>query len=210
MQERNQINRSATFTTVYLVRHGQTDWNLDGRLQGLNDIELNKTGLQQAAQLAQYFKKQHWDVLISSPLKRAYKTAQIIAEPLSIPGIQVMDELIERDHGQSTGMTTEKRKLKFPDGVPGQETVEALQQRALFALNKIVDHYQGSRVLVVSHGELINAILFLVSKGRIGTGITKLGNGCISQVRLTDEHWIVDFAGTKMEELDFYLPCEAY
>lgn len=63
---------------IYIVRHGQTDWNLEGRYQGRTDIDLNETGIKQAEKIRQELKSVKFDKVFSSPLKRAYKTAQII------------------------------------------------------------------------------------------------------------------------------------
>ena len=64
---------------IYIVRHGQTDWNVEGRNQGRTDIELNETGIKQAEEIAKKLEGKKFDMVFSSPLKRAYKTAQIIS-----------------------------------------------------------------------------------------------------------------------------------
>ena len=68
------MNLTSTQTTIYLVRHGETDWNATGRLQGQEDVELNANGQQQALSLAKHFNTVWFDVIISSDLKRAYQT----------------------------------------------------------------------------------------------------------------------------------------
>jgi len=83
-------------TTICIIRHGETDWNSSGKLQGCEDIELNDLGRKQAIETSRYFETEKWDVVVSSPLKRAYETAQIIADRLSIPVIQVVEEIVER------------------------------------------------------------------------------------------------------------------
>jgi hypothetical protein len=83
-------NTPAPSTTICILRHGETDWNSTGRLQGCEDIELNAVGREQAVQVAGYLEKEPWDIIISSPLKRAYETARIIAMRLSI----ITDKLI--------------------------------------------------------------------------------------------------------------------
>ena len=72
-------------TLLYLVRHGQTDWNLQRRIQGSTDIALNDTGRAQAARAGQLLARRHWDVLASSPLSRAYETAEIIGGYIALP-----------------------------------------------------------------------------------------------------------------------------
>lgn len=96
-------------TTICLVRHGETDWNACGRLQGKTDIPLNDKGRTQANQCGMYLAKSDWDVIISSPLKRAVETAEIISSYIVQPTILTMVEFIERDYGDAEGMTfTEK------------------------------------------------------------------------------------------------------
>src|ERR1035437_4138349 len=123
-------------TTICIIRHGETDWNLSGKLQGHEDIELNNLGREQAIQLAQYFKAEPWDVIVSSPLKRAYETAQIIASHVSVSTVHVVDEIIERSYGSASGLTPEERRSRFPNGIPDQEDFEHLRQRAMSSLTK--------------------------------------------------------------------------
>ena len=84
---------------IYVVRHGQTDWNLQGRCQGWHDIELNQTGIEQAEKLAKLLADVKFDVCFSSPLKRAVKTAQTIYD-----GNIILDQrIIERGNGELEG-----------------------------------------------------------------------------------------------------------
>ena len=74
-----------TITTICLVRHGQTDWNALGKLQGQTDIPLNELGKIQARQCGEFLSEEDWDVIISSPLKRARETAEIISNYIEVP-----------------------------------------------------------------------------------------------------------------------------
>ena len=87
----------------YVVRHGQTDWNAKGRIQGKTDIELNEIGIEQARQLKALIKDYNIDLIISSPLKRARKTAEIINETVKC-NIIFEDSLKERGYGIFEGM----------------------------------------------------------------------------------------------------------
>ena len=178
---------------ICLIRHGQTDWNAAGRIQGREDIELNPIGRQQALETAQYLQQWQWDAVISSPLKRAYVTAEIIAQQLKLPSVQAMDEFMERDFGECSGLTTAQRKHYFPDGhIPGQETLETLQKRVLLGLNGLKNQ-QKARVLVVAHGGVINALLAQLSKGEIGTGKTILHNACLNLFQYQQEWQILAY-----------------
>lgn len=192
------INR----TVICIIRHGETDWNSTGRLQGCEDIELNDRGRQQAAQLAGYLKKEHWDLILSSPLKRAYETAQIIGAELSLTDIQVIEQLRERDYGQASGLLPEERRSRFPDGViPGQEEFEHLRSRAMVAFTRIARENEGKRIIVVSHGAFTNSILYALSGGEYGSFKTRLKNGCVNRIIHQDNSWLVEFYNKTVEEL---------
>ena len=86
---------------LYVVRHGQTDWNLAGRLQGWSDIELNQTGVSQAQKVRDELSDINFDLCLASPLKRAAKTAEIICENKCEI---IFDELlVERSYGKKEG-----------------------------------------------------------------------------------------------------------
>jgi uncharacterized phosphatase len=188
-------------TTICIIRHGETDWNTEGKLQGHEDIELNDIGRTQAIQSALYFESGHWDAIVSSPLKRAYETAQIIGEKLSIPKIHVFDEIIERSYGSGSGLLPDERRSRFPYGIPDQEKFEHLRQRAMNGLNKIANEFEGKRVIVVSHGGLINSILYTLSDSEFGSFKTRLKNGCVSMIVLQDNKWTIEFYNKTIEEL---------
>jgi uncharacterized phosphatase len=186
-------------TVICIVRHGETDWNAQGRLQGREDIELNNAGREQAQKMAAYLSRETWDVLVSSPLKRAYETAQIIARRLSIPEITVEELITERDYGQASGLWPEERRSRFPDSIPGQEDFELLRLRAIAGIEKIAKDHRGKRILVISHGALTNSILYTLSGGEFGSFKTRLKNGCINQITLHKDKWTVDFYNKTIE-----------
>lgn len=163
-----------------LIRHGQTDWNAVGRIQGLEDIELNTVGRTQALQTGLYLQQWPWDRIISSPLKRAAESAEIIAQQLNLAPIEIMDVFMERDYGDCSGMTAAQRKQSFPDGIiPRQETLETLQKRVLKGLQQLTLEPQA-RTLIVTHGGVINSLLAHVSHGEIGTGKSVLHNASLA------------------------------
>ncbi len=196
----NNLNKEL-LTTICIIRHGETDWNSSGKLQGREDIELNNLGREQASQIAQYFKTEPWDVIVSSPLKRAYETAQIIGSQLSIQNIYIVDEMIERCYGSASGLLPEERQMRFPDGITDQEDFEHLRQRAMTGLAKIANDFKGKRIIVVSHGGLTNSILYSISGGEFGSFKTRLKNGCINKIKLQNNKWSVEFYNKTVEEL---------
>ena len=141
---------------IYVVRHGQTDWNVEGRCQGWTDVELNQTGLKQAAQLATKLSGIKFDVCFSSPQKRALKTAQIIYN-----GEIIVDQRIkERGKGELEGRTGVKQMVKqlginYYDPEENSFGIERLldfQSRLRSFWNEVLGKYTGKNVLVVTHG----------------------------------------------------------
>ena len=197
----NRNEHKDSVTTICIIRHGETDWNASGRLQGSEDIELNNSGREQAIQIAGYFQDEPWDVVVSSPLKRAFETAEIIATSLEISTVHLVDELRERSYGSGSGLLPEERRLRFPDGIPDQEEFEHLRQRAMIGLTKIANEFKGKRIIVVSHGGLTNSILFTLSDGEFGSFKTRLKNGCISKITEQNSKWSVEFYNKTADEL---------
>lgn len=198
--KRNEHENSVT--TICIIRHGETDWNSSGRLQGSEDIELNNLGREQAIQIAGYFQEEPWNIVVSSPLKRAFETAEIIATSLAIPTVHVVDELKERSYGSGSGLLPEERRHRFPYGIPDQEEFEHLRQRAMIGLTKIATDFKGKRIIVVSHGGLTNSILYSLSNGEFGSFKTRLKNGCINKLILKNNVWEIEFYNKTTEELN--------
>lgn len=172
-------------TTVFLVRHGETDWNRNGKYQGSSDVPLNALGMQQVAQLADYLKTHELaptgDAIVSSPLSRALVTARAIGDALGIDEILTDADLQERSYGKAEGLTLVQREAQWPDGNwPGLEDWGHVAERAMRALDLVGQRFAGQRVFVVCHGGLINSILAVLSDGAIGTGKTTIINTSIS------------------------------
>ena len=178
-------------TSICLVRHGETDWNKEGRVQGSIDIPLNEDGILQAQECAEFLQQFSWDIIITSPLQRAKQTAEIINEKLQIPFI-VMDDFREKNYGDAEGMTIQERNTKFPDRkYPNEESRTILTDRVMNGINIIYKNYPNQKILLVAHGGVINAILADLSGGEIGSGKTKLVNACISNIYHSDKKWSI-------------------
>ena len=135
-------------TTLLLVRHGETDWNADGRLQGQTDRPLNDYGRGQARQLATELADGELEAIYSSDLSRARETAEIVGERLGLP-VALDSDLREKDWGTWEGLTAAERDRV---GFVGEST-QAHQERMLRALRRIAErHPDDRRVLVVTHG----------------------------------------------------------
>lgn len=188
-----------TKTVIGLLRHGQTNWNIDFRLQGVTDIPLNETGIAQAKIAGEVIANaanegKDWDVILSSPLSRARDTAVMVSEALGVSGISIEELLLERSFGEAEGLSHEEWKAKYNDTnqVPGGESLEQLEARAWILLQRILDQHEGKRVLTVSHGALIRTLLRLVSNGEFPREGERLGNACLSVFEHSLENgWIV-------------------
>ena len=202
-----------TKTVIGLLRHGQTNWNIDFRLQGVTDIPLNETGIEQAKVAGKALAEaaaagQTWDLILTSPLSRARDTAVIVSESIGVSRLDVEELLLERSFGEAEGLSHEEWKATYNDTnhVPGGETVEALEARAWILLQRLLDHHSGKRVLTVSHGALIRTLLRLVSQGEFPREGERLGNACLSIFEHTDETgWLVSSYEPKTLKLGNHL-----
>ncbi len=168
-------------TTVCWVRHGETDWNREGRLQGQEDVPLNEHGRMQAAQCARHVAAMPWDAMVASPLSRARDTAEVIAREAGLSPLPLWPDLMERHYGDGEGLTIAERRRRFPDGViPGVESDAAFGRRIEAALARLAQDYSGQRVLVVAHGGTINGVLGIVAQGQVGTVHEVLANCSLS------------------------------
>ncbi|KUM32510.1 histidine phosphatase [Arthrobacter sp. EPSL27] len=150
-----------TLTTFALIRHGQTDWNAERRLQGSTDIPLNDVGRGQARDAADALAGTQWDAIVSSPLGRAAETADLIAAGLGRAVARRVPELTERSFGPAEGLQDgpELDALRIPGGFRGAESEEAAADRGLAALEALAEEFRGGRVLVVTHGSLLRVSL---------------------------------------------------
>jgi broad specificity phosphatase PhoE len=141
-------------TTLLLVRHGETDWNADGRLQGQTDRPLNDFGRRQARTLAEQLAGEELEAIYSSDLSRARETAEIVGERLDLP-VELDPELREKDWGTWEGLTAvERDRVEFVG-----ESAEEHRERTLRALRRIAERHPGDgRVLVVTHGGSIRRV----------------------------------------------------
>ena len=137
---------------IYLVRHGQTDWNLEGRYQGRIDIELNSKGREQASEIKEKLKEIKFDKVFSSPLKRALETAQIIRDD----DIEIDERLIERCNGELEGKLKSEcvNMVDFTDendSKLGIEPLSTFRGRIENFLSEIEKKYNGKNILIVTH-----------------------------------------------------------
>jgi broad specificity phosphatase PhoE len=166
-------------TRFCLIRHGQTDWNLEGRYQGQSDVPLNLVGREQAHTLARQLSGQSFSAIFSSDLIRAKETADILASVLKAPVI-VDSRLREINQGEWEGQLVEVLKAKYnglwemrtvdPAGVrpPGGETVGEVAARMYAAMDDIANQFPEGEVLIISHGLALATVICKAKGMKVG------------------------------------------
>ncbi len=150
---------------LYVVRHGRTDWNVKGIIQGTTDIPLNEEGRKQVKELAQKHDLESFDLCFSSPLKRTRETAEII---IGNKKEIILDRLlIERSYGEFEGNPidydlTVKIWTDLDEKMNGIESTRECLERAQKFLRKIKRDYPNKTILIVSHGGFIKALHFSI------------------------------------------------
>ncbi|MCB2293494.1 histidine phosphatase family protein [Clostridium algoriphilum] len=185
-------------TTITLVRHGETSWNVLGKFQGCQDIILSTEGIKQAEYLSKRFVNK-FDCIYTSPLKRAKQTAEIISQNSNITPM-VEEGLTEIDFGEWEGLTVKEVVTNFPekyiewkndelDGpmCGGEISLKIASNRAKEAILKIAEKHQGENVIIVAHGGIIKAGLVGVFDWKMNMYHKMiLGNTSVSKIIFDD------------------------
>lgn len=199
---------------VYLIRHGETEWNREQRSQGCNDIELSDVGRLQAQALANRLKNDNIDMFFSSSLKRAYETASLIAED---KGRDVLKhkEFIEVGMGKWEGLTWSEIKERYPDvssiwrqsphlaRIPDAESLIKVRERSMGKLMEILNENPDKNILVVSHGITIKTMICTIMgidisnihkirQENTAVNIFKFGKRGFETLLLNDAHHLED------------------
>jgi broad specificity phosphatase PhoE len=182
-------------TWMLLARHGETEWNREGRWQGQTDVALNETGRQQARELAAWLVEQPLDVIVSSDLERAHETARIVAEAKRM-AVSTDAGLREIDVGSWGGLTPDEIAQRFPgmtthDG----ETNEQHLARVVAAFRRIAGEHRGKRILIVSHGKTLRVI----RRHATGRPVSLLGNCETARLRFDGERFVDDWGERERE-----------
>jgi probable phosphoglycerate mutase len=185
-------------TTILLIRHGETEWNRNGRWQGHADIPLSAAGRAQAQALAQRLRQEgaRFDHLYASDLSRALETAQIIGQELGQP-VHPFRALREVDVGSWSGLTRDE----IVDRVPGAfttvfhssdgESQEIFTRRVGEGLLNLVQRHPGERLAIVTHGGTIRAMLryLYTLQGMAEAPPAQIGNTSITEIQLEGTAW---------------------
>jgi probable phosphoglycerate mutase len=159
-------------TLILLIRHGQTEWNRVERFRGRADVPLNETGLAQAEATGRRVAAEWQPVAIyTSPLSRAVKTAEAIAQHFNLP-VQIHPGLADIDYGEWQGLTPDEARQRWPEEIdawynrphlariPGGETLDALRTRAMHTVHELASRHPGETIALVGH-TVINRIILL-------------------------------------------------
>lgn len=194
-------------TNLFITRHGETLWNTQKRFQGFKDSPLTENGINRAKRLNQVVKNNDIEVIVSSPLKRAHDTAMYAKGDLDIPVVE-MDEFREMNLGQWEGRTLEELEKEDGDNYKkywntpfeyetrNGENFQDLLDRINIGLIKVIEQFEGKRVLLVTHGMTLMAILSILTKRdlneiikepvRAQTGITHIEIGVLKNKLILD------------------------
>ncbi|KAI3452050.1 hypothetical protein Pfo_008715 [Paulownia fortunei] len=190
---------SLKYAEIIVIRHGETEWNADHRIQGHLDVDLNGVGRQQAVAVADRLSREpKISAVYSSDLKRAFDTAEIIAKSCRVLEVTKDPDLRERHLGDLQGVVFHETAKVNPEAhkafvsnrddqeIPGGgESFNQLYERCTLALQRIAKKHRGERVVVVSHGGTIRALHRRASPHRRSTG--KVLNTSVNVFHLSDE-----------------------
>ncbi len=148
--------------TIYVARHGQSVFNLQNKVCGITDVELTDKGFEQAKKLADLIHSENIDLILTSPLKRAFDTSKIISERCNIP-IQIETMLIEQNYGVYEGVDRSDEnflanKRQFAFKYPNGESQMQVASRVYTLLDRLKNNYPDKSILLLSHGGVCRII----------------------------------------------------
>src|SRR4051812_39238986 len=191
-------------TRLCLVRHGETAWNAEGRVQGQLDVPLNATGLAQARAVAAVLKNESFTAIYSSDLIRAQQTAQPVADLLK-KKVVLDEKLRERHYGAFQGMTYAEAKAQLPEGYArfrardpeydfaSGESLRDFSGRSLLFIREAVQKHEGENLLLFTHG----GVLEMVYRHATGRGLStprdfEIPNAAINRIEIGATGWRVE------------------
>lgn len=190
-------------TEITIIRHGETIWNAEKRIQGHQNSQLNENGITQAELVAEALTKREFDVLISSDLGRAAQTAQIINAKLQLP-LEYNSRLRERSFGKVEGMNFAEMKARYPDefnrykardpkfAFPGGESLEQLFNRVTSEIEAIARKFQNQKVLLIAHGLVLEMMMYKTFKIKLeDQRVFSINNSSISSFYIDNDSWFL-------------------
>lgn len=189
--------------TVYLTRHGQTEWNLEKRLQGHGNSPLTEFGINRAKELSKRMKDIKIDKIYTSPIERAYKTACIVRGDKDTE-IKIHEGLKEMNFGDYEGRTTEDVMKENPDWdisaimrgnlemrAPNGETLGEVRKRVNSAMKDILEENEGKSILIVGHGITLKAILAFFNDEEANNEV--MGQATLTKVIVDNDNFKIEF-----------------
>jgi probable phosphoglycerate mutase len=186
-------------TRLIVIRHGETAWNVDTRIQGHQDIALNTTGLKQADQVADALHDEAVDAIYASDLQRAWQTARAIAQTTGAP-LNAERGLRERHFGSFEGQTYAELETRFPEeslrwrrrdpdwAPPAGESLRAMRERVSSTANRLAQQHLGGQIVLVAHGGVLDQLYRLATRQDLQAPRTwVLGNAAINRLLWTPE-----------------------
>ncbi len=190
-------------TEITIIRHGETIWNAQQRIQGQRNSKLSENGIRQAGLVAKSLAKREFDVLISSDLERAAETAGIINKLLQLP-LEYNKNMRERSFGIVEGMTLAEMKEKFPREYrsykerelgfkfSGGESIEQLFNRVTSEIEAIARKFENKKVLIVSHGLVLETMMYKTFNIKLNSSrVFSINNSSISSFYIDRDNWFL-------------------
>jgi probable phosphoglycerate mutase len=188
---------------ITIVRHGETEWNVQKRIQGQHNSNLTNNGVYQAKLAAEALKKRDFDVLISSDLGRAVDTAKIINKQLNLEHM-LSSGLRERSFGIAEGKTYEEIKKIYPvdfgfyikrnpkHAFKDGESLTHLYNRVVDEINNIAEKYNGQNVLIVSHGLVLEMMMYKTFNREVNQSrVFSINNSSINTFTVDNNNWFL-------------------
>jgi probable phosphoglycerate mutase len=203
-------------TLLTLVRHGETEWNVNMRLQGMQNSKLTSLGKHQIELLADTLKYSFFDAIISSDLKRAMQTADVINKHHKLV-IEKNENLRERNFGIFEGLTREEIQDKYSRAhkeylerrdnyrIPQGESLNEFYNRVVNELNLVVTNNLGKRILIVSHGGILDCVMRMVFDYPLSSRrCFSISNAAINILSVIEGKWSIEQWGNvdHLKEID--------
>ena len=190
-------------TEITIVRHGETVWNAQMRIQGHCNSDLTENGILQAELVGKALAKREFDVLFSSDLERAAETARIINTNLLLPH-HLKPNLRERSFGVLEGMTIAEIKEQYPTEyahyiqrdpkfvIPEGESPEQLYQRIVSEIEVIANQFRNQKILIVAHGLVLEMMMYRTFNIPLDNPrVFSINNSSISSFYIDDQKWFL-------------------
>ncbi|MDX8340523.1 histidine phosphatase family protein [Draconibacterium sp. IB214405] len=190
-------------TEITIIRHGETMWNVQKRIQGQRNSKLSENGITQAELVAEALVRREFDVLVSSDLERAVETAKIINKQLSLPHKYNLN-LRERSFGIFEGKNFAEIEEMYPEEfrrykernpgfvVPGGESIEQMYTRVTSEIEALASKYKDQKVLIVSHGLVLEMMMYRTFNLKLDEPRSfSINNSSISSFYIDKDNWFL-------------------